>query len=45
VRETTVAGQKAIIPSISGRAWIEETSQLTLDPSDPVPGGYKRSDT
>ncbi|MBQ0824500.1 proline racemase family protein [Microvirga sp. HBU67558] len=45
VRETTVAGQKAIIPSISGRAWIAGTSQLMLDPSDPFPGGYKLSDT
>jgi proline racemase len=45
VRETTVAGQKAIIPSISGRAWIAGTSQLMLDPADPFPGGYKLSDT
>jgi proline racemase len=45
VRETTVAGRKAIIPSISGRAWITGTSQLMLDPSDPFPGGYKLSDT
>lgn len=45
VRETTLAGRKAIIPSISGRAWITGVSQLTLDPSDPFPGGYKLSDT
>ncbi|WP_262271415.1 MULTISPECIES: trans-3-hydroxy-L-proline dehydratase [Microvirga] len=45
VRETTVAGQTAIVPSISGRAWIAGTSQLMLDPSDPFPGGYKLSDT
>ena len=45
VRETTIAGQKAIIPSIAGRAWITGTSQLLLDPADPWPGGYKLSDT
>jgi proline racemase len=45
VKETTIAGQKAIVPSISGRAWITGTSQLMLDPSDPWPGGYKLSDT
>ena len=45
VRETDIAGKKAIIPSISGRAWITGTSQLMLDPDDPWPGGYKLSDT
>ena len=45
VRETVVAGQKAIIPSISGRAWISGISQLMLDPDDPWPIGYKLSDT
>ncbi len=45
VDETTVAGRKAIVPSISGRAWITGTSQLMLDPADPWPGGYKLSDT
>ena len=45
VSETTIGGQKAIVPSITGRAWISGTSQLMLDPSDPYPGGYKLSDT
>jgi len=45
VRETEVAGQKAIVPSISGRAWITGTHQHMLDPSDPWPDGYKLSDT
>lgn len=43
--ETTVAGRKAIIPQVSGRAWITGTHQLTLDPSDPWPGGYRLNDT
>jgi proline racemase len=45
VRETEVAGQRAIVPSISGRAWITGTSQLMVDPDDPWPLGYKLSDT
>ena len=43
--ETTVGGRAAIRPSISGRAWITGRSQLSLDPSDPWPGGYRLSDT
>ncbi|WP_029030279.1 trans-3-hydroxy-L-proline dehydratase [Salinarimonas rosea] len=43
--ETEVAGRAAIVPSISGRAWITGTSQLMLDPSDPYPDGYRLSDT
>jgi len=45
VRETSVAGTPAIIPSLSGRAWITGTRQLMLDPDDPWPEGYKLSDT
>lgn len=43
--ETLVGERPAIIPSISGRAWITGTRQDMLDPSDPFPGGYKLSDT
>ena len=43
--ETSVAGRKAIIPSIEGSAWITGTHQHTLDPTDPWPGGYRLSDT
>jgi proline racemase len=42
---TNVAGRSAIIPQISGRAWITGTHQLMLDPDDPWPGGYRLSDT
>jgi proline racemase len=41
----TVAGRPAIVPQISGRAWITGTHQLMLDPADPWPGGYRLSDT
>ncbi|MFB2552648.1 trans-3-hydroxy-L-proline dehydratase [Ensifer soli] len=44
--ETTVGDNTpAIIPTISGRAWITGTHQHMLDPGDPWPGGYKVSDT
>jgi proline racemase len=43
--ETVVGDVPAIIPSISGRAWITGTRQDMLDPSDPFPGGYKLSDS
>jgi proline racemase len=45
VGEATVGNHKAIIPEITGRAWISGTSQLMLDPDDPWPEGYKVSDT
>ncbi|MFF4320648.1 proline racemase family protein [Streptomyces sp. NPDC001568] len=37
---TTVAGVPAVIPTITGRAWITGTAQYFLDPSDPFPGGF-----
>lgn len=43
--EIELAGRKAIIPQVSGQAWITGTHQLTLDPSDPWPGGYRLNDT
>ena len=43
--ETMVAGRPAIVPVISGRAWITGTHQHMLDPADPWPAGYRLSDT
>ena len=43
--DTTLGGKPAIIPSISGRAWITGTRAEMLDPADPWPGGYRLSDT
>lgn len=42
---TSVAGRPAILPQISGRAWITGTHQHMLDPADPYPQGYRLSDT
>jgi proline racemase len=42
---TTVGNHAAIIPTITGRAWITGQSTLMLDPADPWPDGYWISDT
>jgi proline racemase len=36
---------KAIMPTVTGRAWITGTHQLMLDPDDPWPVGYRVADT
>lgn len=43
--ETKVGDKAAVRPSVSGRAWITGTKQLTLDPDDPWPAGYRLADT
>ncbi len=43
--DTVVADRPAIVPSISGRAWITGTRQDMLDSDDPWPAGYRLSDT
>jgi proline racemase len=43
--EARVGDKPAIVPSISGRAWITEEKTLRLDPADPWPGGYRIADT
>lgn len=42
---TDLSGTPAIIPTITGRAWITGTRQEMLDPADPWPAGYRLSDT
>jgi proline racemase len=40
LRETTVAGIPAVVPAITGRAWVTGLAQYLLDPSDPYPAGF-----
>ena len=40
-----VGGIPAIRPAISGSAWISAFHQYVLDPTDPLPTGYRLSDT
>lgn len=44
-REIEFRNTRAIIPSISGKAWITGTHQHMLDPDDPWPEGYRMPDT
>jgi proline racemase len=37
---TDVAGTPAVVPEITGRAWLMGRSTLSLEPSDPFPGGF-----
>ncbi len=43
--QTPLGPHMAILPEISGRAWITGIHQHMLDPGDPWPGGYRLSDT
>ena len=43
--EARVGNTDAIIPAISGRAWVTGTHQHMLDPDDPWPEGYRVADT
>ena len=40
VRETKVGNFDAVIPTITGRAWITGVAQYVLDDSDPFPEGF-----
>ncbi|MGK4579853.1 proline racemase family protein [Kitasatospora sp. HPMI-4] len=40
VERTEVAGRPAVVPTVTGRAWITGTAQYFLDPSDPFPAGF-----
>jgi proline racemase len=38
--ETSVGDHVAVVPTITGSAWLTATSQFMLDPSDPFPAGF-----
>ncbi len=40
VEETELGGLPAIVPEITGRAWITGMGQYVLDPEDPFPAGF-----
>lgn len=44
VAETSVAGRLAILPRISGQAWVYGHQRVRLDPRDPFPLGFALSD-
>jgi proline racemase len=40
-----LGGGDAVIPEVSGRAWLTGVSYYGVDPEDPFPHGYRLSDT
>ncbi|MGO2123730.1 proline racemase family protein [Glutamicibacter arilaitensis] len=40
VGTTTVGDKPAVIPTVTGRAWVTGTAQYFLDPTDPFPEGF-----
>ncbi|MBX7185287.1 MAG: proline racemase family protein [Vicinamibacteria bacterium] len=42
--ETTVGPYNAVLPSITGRAWITGFTTYTFDPTDPFPEGFTVGD-
>ncbi|MFI7442452.1 proline racemase family protein [Nonomuraea indica] len=41
LEDATVGGRPAVVPSITGRAWVTGTAQYFLDPRDPFPEGFE----
>jgi proline racemase len=44
IRETKVGPYRAVVPTISGRAWITGFAQYVLDADDPFPEGFTLCD-
>jgi proline racemase len=44
VGETTVGEYAAVLPTVTGRAWVTGQSEWVLDDSDPFPEGYTIGD-
>jgi proline racemase len=44
IRETNVGPHRAVVPTISGRAWITGFAQYVLDADDPFPEGFTVGD-
>jgi proline racemase len=41
---TKVGSYQAVLPTVSGRAWITSFKQIVLDSSDPFPEGFRVGD-
>jgi proline racemase len=44
VEETTIGQYRAVVPEISGQAWITGFASYVLDPTDPFPEGFTVGD-
>ena len=45
IGETTVGNRKAVLPRITGQAWIYGREELRMDAGDPFPRGFVLSDS
>ena len=44
LEETSVGSYRAVVPTLSGQAWITGFAQYVLDPDDPFPNGFTVGD-
>jgi proline racemase len=44
VEETRVGGYRAVVPEITGTAWITGFASYVVDPEDPFPDGFTVGD-
>jgi proline racemase len=44
VEETSLGGQPAVVPTITGSGWITGIAQYVIDPTDPFPEGFTVGD-
>jgi proline racemase len=44
IEETRVGPYRAVVPTLSGRAWITGFAQYVVDPEDPFPDGFTVGD-
>jgi proline racemase len=44
IEETQVGPYRAVVPDLTGTAWITGFGSIVVDPSDPFPEGYTVGD-
>jgi proline racemase len=44
LEETQIGPYRAVVPTLSGQAWITGFAQYVVDPTDPFPNGYTVAD-
>jgi len=44
VEEATIGPYRAVVPTITGQAWITGSARYVVDPTDPFPDGYTVGD-
>jgi proline racemase len=44
LEETRIGQYRAVVPTISGEAWITGMANYVVDPTDPFPEGYTVGD-